>query len=63
MYQLTKGGRMNKNSSFQSNNSEKKEQKKQNEKFNSITGKAKVENQNQTHNSKKEGIAPINRAR
>ena len=54
---------MNKNSSFQSNASEKREQKRQNEKLNSITEKAKVENQNQTHNSKKEGIAPINRAK
>ncbi len=43
--------------------SEKKEQKNQNEKFNGATQKVKVENQNQTHNSKKEGIAPINRAR
>ncbi len=54
---------MNKSDSFHSNNSEKREQQKQNEKFNSVTQKAKVENQNQTHNSKKEGIAPINRAR
>lgn len=29
-------------------------------KFNSITQKATPENQNQTHNSRKEGIQPIN---
>lgn len=37
----------------------KSAQKCDNEKFNSITQKKKVENQNQTHNSKKEGTAPI----
>ncbi len=42
---------------------EDKQQKKFNEKFNSITQKFKVENQNQTHNSRKEGIAPINQKR
>lgn len=30
------------------------------DKFNSVTQKNKVENQNQTHNARKEGIAPIN---
>ena len=40
---------------------EKKERKKQNEMFNSVTQKVKVENQNQSHNTKDEGIAPINR--
>lgn len=32
-------------------------------KFNSVTGKVKPENQNQQHNVKKEGIAPINQKR
>lgn len=31
--------------------------------FNSITQKQKPENQNQTHNVRKEGIAPINQKR
>ena len=37
--------------------------KKNNEEFNSITQKVKVENQNQTHNVRQEGIAPINQKR
>lgn len=41
----------------------KQQQKKCNEKFNSVTQKKKVENQNQTHNVRKEGIAPINQKR
>lgn len=44
-------------------NQEKQQQKKSSEKFNSITQKFKVENQNQTHNSRKEGIYPINQKR
>ncbi len=32
-------------------------------KFNSITEKQKPENQNQDHNVRKEGIAPINQKR
>lgn len=36
------------------------ERKRSNEKFNGITQKVKPENQNQTHNVRKEGIAPIN---
>lgn len=32
-------------------------------KFNSITQKVTAENQNQTHNVKKEGIQPINQKR
>ena len=32
-------------------------------KFNSVTEKQKPENQNQEHNVRKEGIAPINRKR
>ena len=32
-------------------------------KFNSITQKVKPENQNQTHNVRKEGIQPINQKR
>ena len=40
-----------------------KQRKKSNEKFDSITQKVKVENQNQTHNTRMEGIAPINQKR
>lgn len=43
--------------------SEKMEQKKAEEKFNSITNKKKVENQNQTNNVRQEGIGPINQKR
>lgn len=39
------------------------QEKKDHDKFNSITQKNKVENQNQTHNARKEGIAPINQKR
>lgn len=39
---------------------EKQNQKRSNEQFNSITQKVKVENQNQTHNVREEGIKPIN---
>lgn len=42
------------------NKAEKNQQKKDNEEFNSITNKKKVENQNQTHNARKEGIGKIN---
>lgn len=42
---------------------EKIEQKKVQEKYNSVTEKVKVENQNQTHNTRKEGINPINQKR
>lgn len=42
---------------------EKIQRKKSNEEFNSITQKQKVENQNQTHNVREEGIAPINQKR
>ena len=42
---------------------EEQQRKKSNEKFNSVTNKAKVENQNQTHNSRLEGVAPINQKR
>lgn len=42
---------------------EQLQRKKSNEKFNSVTNKVKVENQNQTHNVRKEGIAPINQKR
>lgn len=37
---------------------EKLAQKKSNEIFNSITEKVKPENQNQTHNSRREGLGP-----
>lgn len=39
---------------------EKNTQKKENEKFNSITNKKKVENQNQRHNAREEGISKQN---
>lgn len=39
------------------------QRKKSNETFNSITQKVKPENQNQTHNVRKEGITPINQKR
>ncbi|WP_205839117.1 hypothetical protein [Velocimicrobium porci] len=42
---------------------EKIQRKKENEMFNSATQKVKVENQNQTHNVRKEGIQPINQKR
>ena len=42
---------------------EKLQRKKSNEKYNSVTNKLKVENQNQTHNVREEGIAPINQKR
>jgi hypothetical protein len=42
---------------------EKHQQKKENEKYNNITNKVKVENQNQTHNVVEEGIGPINQKR
>ena len=38
---------------------EKLAQKKSNEIFNSITEKVKPENQNQTHNSRREGMGPV----
>lgn len=37
---------------------EKLNQKKSNEKFNSITQKSKPENQNQTHNARQESVEP-----
>lgn len=42
---------------------EKMEQKNVQAKYNSVTEKGKVENQNQTHNARKEGINPINQKR
>ena len=50
------------------NQCNKKEQEELNErqslhKFNSITHKGKPENQNQEHNTRKEGIAPVNQKR
>lgn len=42
---------------------ERLQQKKESEKFNSVTNKTKVENQNQTHNVKREGTGPINQKR
>lgn len=44
-------------------NLEKQQQKKDHDEFNNVTQKKKPENQNQTHNSRKEGIAPINQKR
>lgn len=40
---------------------EKLQQKKNQERFNSITHKVKPENQNQTHNVRSEAVAPKNR--
>lgn len=40
---------------------EKLNQKKFNEKFNSVTQKAKLENQNQEHNARSEAVEPKNR--
>lgn len=42
---------------------EKQQQKKNDEEFNSVTQKVKVENQNQTHNVRKEGTTPVNQKR
>ena len=39
------------------------QEQKEHNKFDSVTQKRKVENQNQTHNVRKEGIAPINQKR
>lgn len=39
---------------------EKLQQKKEQEKFNSITNSVKPENQNQEHNVREEGIRPQN---
>ena len=39
---------------------EKLQQKKSNEEFNSVTQKVKVENKNQQHNVKKEGVHQLN---
>jgi len=36
------------------------QEKKRNQALNNVTQSQKPENQNQTHNVKKEGIAPIN---
>ena len=42
---------------------ERKVQQKSHDKFDSVTQKSKPENQNQMHNVRKEGIAPINQKR
>ena len=39
------------------------EEQKNHNKFNSITQKTTPENQNQTHNVRKEGIGPVNQKR
>ena len=39
------------------------QEQKIHDKFNNITQKVEPENQNQTHNSRKEGIQPINQKR
>ena len=39
------------------------QQQKNQNKFNAVTQKVTPENQNQTHNSRKEGIQPINQKR
>lgn len=48
---------------MKSENSEKMQQKKEKEEFNSVTQKKKVENQNQTHNVRAEGIGHENQKR
>ena len=45
------------------NKSERIEAQKNHNKFNSVTQKSTPENQNQTHNARKEGIQPINQKR
>ncbi len=42
---------------------EEMQKQKNHNKFNSITEKTTPENQNQTHNSRKEGIQPVNQKR
>ena len=42
---------------------EKDNQQKNHNEFNSITQKVEPENQNQTHNARKEGIQPVNQKR
>ncbi len=42
---------------------EKRERQENLNEFNSVTQKVKPENQNQTHNVRKEGIQPINQKR
>ncbi len=42
---------------------QKLQEQKNQDKFNSITQKVTPENQNQTHNTRKEGIQPINQKR
>lgn len=42
---------------------EREDKQKNLNKFNSVTQKVKPENQNKTHNVRKEGIAPINQKR
>ena len=45
------------------NTHEQIQEQKNHQKFNNITQKVTPENQNQTHNSRKEGIQPINQKR
>lgn len=45
------------------NRQEKQHEKKSNELFNSVNGKGKTENQNQTHNSRREGMGPNTKRR
>lgn len=42
---------------------EQLQRKKFKEMYNSVTNKTKVENQNQEHSTRKEGITPINQKR
>ncbi len=42
---------------------EKQSQQKDHNKYNSVTNKTKLENQNQEHNVREEGIHPINQKR
>lgn len=43
--------------------SEQMQEQSNHNEFNSVTRKTTPENQNQTHNARKEGIAPVNQKR
>lgn len=44
-------------------NQERENRQRNHDKFNSIAQKTTPENQNQTHNARKEGIQPVNQKR
>lgn len=49
-----------KGDSMDKKQNEKQHQKKEQEKFNSVTSSVEPENQNQTHNARKEGVGRQN---